>query len=421
MEILLITPYIPYPHSEGGKISQFAVVDYLRRSHKITMALVATSPEDLENIAILKTLIPNVDIQTIDLVVAQPKATSVLNSVSRLKKKIMRLLKGGGQGSGTANEFDNSLLNNIPYAKDRGLINALNKVVTSKPFDLVQIDLIEFVDLVYMLPAHVKKVFVHHEIRFGRLESVVPANKQDDFEKYISKFVQRSEVNYLNQYDAVIVFSEDDKRKLETQPGLANKVFTSPFPVLDKNFVPIKAENKPVDKLVFIGGDGHSPNHEAVKWYIDEIAPLIAKFSNIKLHVIGKWSANTISAIDPNGVAQFAGFVDDIIEYCDNSVMLVPVRTGSGIRTKILYSMAQGVPVISASIGCEGILVKDKESILVANSPLEFAQSVELLLNDHELRYKLAIAAQKVAKDIYSQSAAGGLRSELYQSIVSSN
>ena len=92
----------------------------------------------------------------------------------------------------------------------------------------------------------------------------------------------------LSFYDAIVVFSNDDKKKLEVFPELKGKVFTSPFPILNADFVNITNSNETIDKLTFIGGDSHFPNLDAVQWFTNEIIPLLP--SSLQLHVIGKWS-----------------------------------------------------------------------------------------------------------------------------------
>ena len=78
--------------------------------------------------------------------------------------------------------------------------------------------------------------------------------------------------------------------------------------------------------------------------------------------------------------------------------MVVPLRLGSGIRTKILYAMAHGTPIISTSIGCEGLGITHLKEIIISNSNVEFAKSIINLVKNTSLREKLAVNAQNLAK-----------------------
>ncbi len=189
--------------------------------------------------------------------------------------------------------------------------------------------------------------------------------------------MKQREIALLKLYDAIFVFSEADKHKLESEL-LDSAIYVSPFCVLDNSFQKIEHKYLDVHKLVFVGGESHTPNRDAIEWYVNEIADKIAESKRIKLHIIGSWSNETKNEYRDNSHIHFAGFVDNLVEYCRNSIMIVPVRIGGGIRSKILYAMAQGLPVISTSKGCEGIGANDKEEILIADTPHDFANAINL-------------------------------------------
>lgn len=421
MTILNITPYIPYPLSEGGKISQFAIIDYLRNLDSLTIILVAYTLSDIENIEHLKYLWPNVDIKTINFYKEKPKK-SFQKSLKRKLKSLIIFFKNREVVIQNESDFQNNYLINTPFVKSEEFINKFKEIINSKAFDIVQIDLFDFIDLVYLIPAQVKKVFVHHEIKIARLESAT-TDPNSIFENYIKSFVENSEIGLLKLYDAIFVFSDIDKYKLEQFPELRGKVFNSPFPILNNDFVELDNNNEKIDKIVFVGGDAHLPNKDAIEWYANEIYPLVKNSANLKLHVIGKWNKENIDRIltKCGNSIHFAGFVEDLKKYCKNSIMIVPVRIGSGIRTKILYAMAQGTPVISTSIGCEGIEVIDGESILIANTKEGFNMSILKLYQNTDTAYDIACKAQKVAKSKYSQQAAGKLRNQLLLDLVNTN
>jgi glycosyltransferase involved in cell wall biosynthesis len=421
LKLLIVTPYIPYPLSEGGKISQFAVIDYLRRYQEITLAVVAYSSVDCEYAHTLKSLWPDVHIEIIDLVEKKEKPSFLRRKMKRIDyevRKVFGLQKENAEND-IYDEFNNSFLHHTPYTKSRSLIEQLYSIVLKNEFDLVQIELIDFIDLVYALPENIKKVFVHHEIKFSRLRSSLSGRRPSQFENYILRYVKASELVYLNQYDKIFVFSEDDKQKLENESAnLHKKIEVTPFPVLDKYFLPLTDKNSSLKKIVFIGGESHAPNKDAVNWYLNEIAPVVQSSNNMPLYVIGNWNEATIQVYKKYDNTYFTGYIDDIISFCEDSIMIVPVRIGSGIRTKILYAMAQGVPVVSTSIGCEGINVKDRESIMIANSPEEFNIAIAELINNKELRNRVTDEAQKIVKSAYSQEAVASLRSKLYSKML---
>ncbi len=82
------------------------------------------------------------------------------------------------------------------------------------------------------------------------------------------------------------------------------------------------------------------PNYDAVKWYVENIAYDIYKETNLKTHIVGKWNEAQITSLSSEAVV-FEGFVEDLKLFSRKSLSISPVRIGSGIRTKILYAMAQ--------------------------------------------------------------------------------
>ena len=417
MNLLFITPYIPFPLTEGGKISQFAMIDYLRNHQNITLVLLADRIEKLDDINSLKTLWQNVDFEIISTYNTNPPKKSrsriIIDQVKSIKSRLNNEVNIVTPNS----DFDQAGIFNLTYLKSRDFISQLNTIINKKKFDLVQIDLLDFIDLVNVIPENIKKIFVHHEIRFARLLTGFDRNDAV-YQNYIINYVKASEVKMLSFYDKILVFSDDDKIKLEDSPELKGKVFTSPFPILNADFIDIQDTYNVIDKLTFIGGDSHFPNFDAVEWFTSEIIPLLPP--SLQLHVIGNWNRENIDLISGNskGRVIFSGFVKDLKEYCKNSIMIVPLRLGSGIRTKILYAMAHGTPIISTSIGCEGLGVTNMKEIVIADSNQIFAKSIGMLAQDQILMKSLVVNAQKLVKSKYSQDAAGSVRLQLIKSII---
>lgn len=421
MTILIITPYIPFPLSEGGKASQYALVDYLRHKCNITLLLFSYSLLDDYNIDELKVLWPNVRIIIVDL-----KRQISHNFIGILKDGFKAILPFRFIKSlfirnelDSVPEIEQANCINILQCKSKKLVSSISQFVSNNNFDIIQVDFIDFIDIGLILPESVKKIFVHHEIRFARLHSSLnkELNKFTTYENYVYNFVKMKEICMLNTYDAVFVFSDIDKIKLESS-FLKPEVFVSPFPVLDRQFFPLNKNKIVINKLVFLGGENHPPNVDAVDWYYNEMADKIYEATKLVLHVVGNWGEITRKKYSRKKGILFAGYIDEINKYFDDAIMIVPVRIGSGIRTKILYAMAQGVPVISATIGCEGIKVENMESILIANNVEEFMHSILLLINNVTLKHKLTTNSLEIIKNHYSQENAGELRFNLYKKII---
>jgi glycosyltransferase involved in cell wall biosynthesis len=89
------------------------------------------------------------------------------------------------------------------------------------------------------------------------------------------------------------------------------------------------------------------------------------------------------------------GYVADVTPFWVNATaLIVPLLSGGGVRVKILEAMAMGIPVISTTIGCEGLAVRDGEHLLIADTPETFVQACATLLYDHEFAFRLACNAR---------------------------
>jgi glycosyltransferase involved in cell wall biosynthesis len=143
----------------------------------------------------------------------------------------------------------------------------------------------------------------------------------------------------------------------------------------------------------------------------------LIQIPDCKLHVIGRWNEATIAKLSAVGV-EFVGFVPDLAASLKDGVMLVPIRIGSGIRVKILDAMSHGAPVISTTIGCEGIPASDESEILIRDDSKGFADAVVRLAKSRESRERLSIAARGLVSSFYSPERVRNERNEIYRSML---
>ena len=414
MKILIITPSIPYPLSEGGKVAQFGVIDSIRKEHEIHILVEAKYKEHEIYIGKLQKLWPQVTFHTFSISKNHQKISlfrRIINKIDSFLSKPEIL---------HTEETESVDINIFEIKRNADGIRKMQEIVEIHKFDIDQIDILSYIDLVLAIPDHVKKVFVHHELRFARLETALASKRKlpTSFNDYIMKMVKFQEIGLMKLYDAIFVFSNDDKEKLISEIN-SEKVYITPFGVLDNEFQDLHNQQEIVEKLVFLGGDNHQPNVDAVDWYINEIMPLVNERKKLDFYIIGSWSKTNMDKYKNISGVKFAGFVENLKEFCKNSIMLVPVRIGSGIRTKILVAMAQGVPVISAQVGCEGILVEPDKDILVANTPKEFTDKVIFLCKDDVFRKRMTKNAQDVIKKYYSQRIIADSRIKCFRDIIS--
>jgi glycosyltransferase involved in cell wall biosynthesis len=192
----------------------------------------------------------------------------------------------------------------------------------------------------------------------------------------------------------VIAVSATDASRFREMFGIS-RVSSVPTGVDVDYFKPGLAADVPAADLVFVGSMDWLPNVEGILYFSREILPLIRQRKpDCTLAVVGRNPAREIveMANGDSGV-RVSGTVADIRPYFWNSsVSIVPLRVGGGTRLKILEAMAAGIPVVSTSIGAEGLPVSSGEDCYIADSPRDFADRCLELLGDSLLRSQVASA-----------------------------
>jgi glycosyltransferase involved in cell wall biosynthesis len=159
--------------------------------------------------------------------------------------------------------------------------------------------------------------------------------------------------------------------------------------------------------LIFQGGMDWLPNRDAVQFFASKILPKISStFQEVQLIVAGRVGPSEfIKEMKKYPQVTFTGTVEDMSRYIRRAALsVVPLRIGSGTRLKILEASSYGVPVVSTSIGAEGLKFVNGSEILIADQPEDFAQAVARLLRDDELRDSLGAAAKIRVETDYSMN-----------------
>ena len=426
-KLLIITPIIPYPLDEGGKVSQFYFLEYLQYYLDIHMIFLINSYLENSYADKLSEMLSDVTIHKIknyqtseDQARIHPISKTLF--LKRIYWKFMDLFlkKNDHDSIFIANEkktddFDRPIEFLNTFSRD--IINSISKLIEIINPDILQIEHNPFLNLIEFIQ-HKKTIFVEHEIQFGRLLSI-SKTKFTAFEKYKIEINRTIESALLNKYKMILCFSKDD-RKLLIENNVTTITKISPFPIPNETFQIPTLEQKIIKKIIFVGGSSHYPNYDAIVWYIDNIAQDVYKKTGLKFHIIGKCQINLIEKYANYEYVVFEGYVDNLFEACTNSIMVVPLRMGSGIRTKILYGMAQQLPIISTEIGCEGLGSKNNEDIIIANTPLEFKTQILFLKENQEIANKIGESSYKFAIENFSQKKLCERRLDLYKMLLNS-
>jgi glycosyltransferase involved in cell wall biosynthesis len=165
--------------------------------------------------------------------------------------------------------------------------------------------------------------------------------------------------------------------------------------------------------LLFLGSMDYSANVDAVVHLVEDVLPRMGE-REVKLVVAGSNPRRRVFSAAgraPEHIrVEVAGFVPDPAPFFERCrVFVVPLRYGGGTRLKIIEALARGVPVVSTTIGCEGLELEDGKEILVRDDPVELATAIERLLVDDELCTRLAESGRRAVEARYDWDAIGEL------------
>ncbi len=214
-----------------------------------------------------------------------------------------------------------------------------------------------------------------------------------------------AEIRLSRQCQGVIAVSPEDAADFRDDYGLANVLGAVPTGVDTRFFQPPSPRRPEPGLIGFLGSMDWMPNIECVHHFVRDIFPrILATRPDARFLVIGRDPAPSLQRLAAeNDRILLTGTVDDVRPQLDRcEVLVVPLRSGGGTRIKIFEAMAQGVPVVSTTIGAEGLPVTHGESILIADEPEAFSDAVLTLLQSPETRETLARQSRELLVRSYS-------------------
>ncbi len=290
---------------------------------------------------------------------------------------------------------------------------AIDQVTTSIHFDVI---LFEFPMLgQFRFPKSATRIMDSHNVEYHLLQRM-SAVKQDLFRKLFyqreSQKIHREERQIAGSQDALFVTSAADAALFEELVPETPKIII-PNGVDTDFYRPFNGKSssrkETTSTLVFSGMMGYVPNYDGIMYFIEEIFPLIQqKRPSVRLRVVGK-NPPEILKRKKNSQIEITGFVEDVRPYIHESdLYVVPLRMGGGTRLKILQAMAMKIPIVSTSIGAEGLDAIDGDHLLLRDHPKEFAEGVFELIENVSRRHKMAEKAYQFVKEEYDWRKIGG-------------
>ncbi|MDT7540271.1 MAG: polysaccharide biosynthesis protein PslH [Acidobacteriota bacterium] len=205
------------------------------------------------------------------------------------------------------------------------------------------------------------------------------------------------------RFDSVVAVSRADAEMMRREYGVEN-VSDVPTGVDTDFFRPVSTNTREPHNLVFTGSMDWLPNEDAMQFFIKDVLPRIKQsVPDVTLTVVGRDPfPSLIEQSRRDASIIVTGRVEDVRPYMERaSAYVVPIRVGGGTRLKIYEAMAMELPIVSTTIGAEGLPVSDGSELLIADTPEEFASSVVRVLTDEEFARSLAARAAGLVREKY--------------------
>jgi O-antigen biosynthesis protein len=226
---------------------------------------------------------------------------------------------------------------------------------------------------------------------------------RDDTKRRTAGEMEILELRLGAESDAIVVVSPEEKRVLEKKLPRQRIAIISNIHETRAAIPPFESRRD----FLFIGGFEHTPNVDAMLWFCAEIMPkILRQLPEAKFHIIGSKMPESVRALASDHVVTH-GYVENVEPFFESCLLSVaPLRFGAGVKGKTNQSMSFGVPVVSTSIGAEGMHLTHEKNILLADGPQEFAEQLIRLHRDRELWTALSKNSLKNIEQHFSSAAA---------------
>lgn len=232
----------------------------------------------------------------------------------------------------------------------------------------------------------------------------VPLRTRTFYEHYLRTErakMRTFEASALRSFDLCYAISSVEAAYMAAVAG--RRVEILPHVVCPRRF-PSRSHDAEESALLFVGNYTHQPNRHGLLWFVECVWPAVAlAVPGARLDVVGPGlDARTRGTLEQRAGIRVRGFVDDLVaHYHATAVFINPIRSGAGMRGKVLEAFACGQAVVSTRMGMEGIAAVPGTHYLQADDPASFARAVCTYLRSPSLRARHGMAARELVERIY--------------------
>ncbi len=392
MNILMLTQVLPYPPDSGPKIKTYNVIKYLSQRHRVTLASFVRGDQS-EHVRRLERYCHAV--HTVHM-----ERNAVRDGLAMVR----------------------SLLTGQPWMMVRddrkGMRALVDRLAAEQRFDVAHADQLNMGQYAERVPGAFKVMDAHNALwlLYKRLWATMSPGPRKWLLGRDWRLLKSYEGRLVREFDALLAVSPEDKAALQEAAGQPVHATVIPIAIDTDEVKVVDREAEPAH-ILHIGTMYWPPNIDAVNWFLRQIYPLVRQQRpDVQFDVVGSRPPAELLALNDSGQGiNVTGYVEDPTPYQQRAaVMIVPLLAGGGMRVKILQSLAEGIPIVSTTLGGEGIGVTGGEDILIADEPDDFAAAVLRVLNDRALAQRLSQNGRRLAESKYDYRRACGALDEVY-------
>lgn len=395
MKILFLTNLLPYPLDNGGKIKTYTTLSSIKdEDTSIDLLCFSEDKESDENHAVeIKSLCSNVYI-------VPSRLTTALNQRYMLGVALKSLFSK--YSFGTYKYFSKEMNETIIE------LNKLNE------YDCIYFDHLQmcvYYNLINKLWPNAQYILDEHNCEYLIMErnAINTSNLlKKAFLTLESVKLKKFESCNISKFNKTVVLSQEDEAQLKSiSKGNINTCIIpigmkSPTQNICYNFKDIEKIN-----ILFVGTLSWAPNNDGIIWFVKNVIPLLDKAGiSYSLTIVGKNPGAELSSLVANKQnVHITGYVESVYPYYEKAdCMIVPLFVGSGQRVKIIEGFSLGMPMISTTIGAEGLTYDDNVNILIANTSDMFVEKLKMMKLGN-IRERLSNNAKATFEKMYSVEA----------------
>lgn len=369
MKILMLTKNVPFPPNDGSSIRNFQFLRILAEHHEVSVVTIVRSDREAEGLSVLREL------------------GATVYPVSLRRTTVDRVV-----------DLFRSVLTGIPYTvlanTDQRLIDEVRRALAERAPDVVMVQELYLMENIAQIVSQVRTrapiVLDLHNIEGVILERMAELSESRlarMFYRWQAHCMHAFERHMLPLVNGLIAVSKIEYHDLGIRHPLVIQV---PNGVVARDMPPPRSSSASMD-VVFVGTLDYPPNRDAVAFFVGEILPRIrSRLPEVTFTVIGRKPRRPLALHGATGVRLLTNVDDLAAPLRESALMVVPLRAGAGTRLKILDAFSAAVPVVSTSLGAEGLGVTDGAQLLLRDSAESFADAVVQLLSDRSAGERLA-------------------------------